>query len=84
MKLKLTRPMVFFDLETTGVNITKDRIVEISVIKVMPDGSTETKTRRINPEMHIPEQATAVHHITDEDVKDEPCFRQVAKSLAKL
>lgn len=84
MKLKLTRPIVFFDLETTGVNITQDRIVEISLIKVMPDGSTESKTRRINPEIPIPAQATAVHHITDEDVKDEPTFRQIAKSLARL
>lgn len=84
MKLQLKRPIVFFDLETTGVNITKDRIVEISIIKVMP-GEEDTpvvKTRRINPEMHIPEEATAVHHITDADVANEPTFRQVARSLA--
>jgi DNA polymerase-3 subunit epsilon len=84
MKLQLTRPIIIFDLETTGINLTEDRIVEISLIKVMPNGDTETKTRRINPEMHIPEQATAIHHITDEDVKNEPTFKQVAKSLAKL
>lgn len=84
MKLQLKRPIVFFDLETTGINITKDRIVEISIIKVSPgqEDSPVVKTRRINPEMHIPEEATAVHHITDEDVANEPTFRQVARSLA--
>lgn len=82
MSLKLTRPIIFFDLETTGVNITQDRIVEISIIKVMPNGEEIEKTRRINPEMPIPAEATAVHGITDEDVKDCPTFRQVAKDLA--
>lgn len=77
-------PLVFFDLETTGLDIANDRIVEISVLKLMPDGTTDVKSRRINPEMHISEEATAVHHITDEDVKDAPTFRQVAKSLAKI
>ena len=84
MKLNLRRPMVFFDLETTGTNISTDRIVEISVIKVMPDGEQITRTRRINPEMPIPAEASAVHHITDEDVKDCPTFRQVAKSLREF
>lgn len=84
MELKLTRPIVFFDLETTGTNITHDRIVEISLIKVMPDGTEIERTRRINPEMPIPAEATAIHHITDEDVCGEPTFRQVAKSLAEL
>lgn len=84
MKLKLTRPLVFFDLETTGTNISSDRIVEISLVKLMPDGQVLEKTRRINPEMHIPEEATAIHHITDEDVAGEPTFRQVANSLAQL
>lgn len=84
MKLNLRRPLVFFDLETTGVNILKDRIVEISIVKLMPDGSEIVKTRRVNPEMHIPAEATAVHHITDEDVASEPTFRQIAKSLAQL
>ncbi|MCH5216627.1 MAG: 3'-5' exonuclease [Muribaculaceae bacterium] len=82
MNLNLRRPIIFFDLETTGVDITKDRIVEISIIKVHPDGKEEQKTRRVNPEMHIPEAATAVHHITDDDVKDCPTFKQIAKSLA--
>ena len=63
MKLNLKNPIVFFDLETTGVDPAKDRIVEISLAKVMPDGSQETKTRRLNPEMHIPEAASAIHHI---------------------
>lgn len=76
--------MVFFDLETTGLDVFKDRIVEISVLKLMPDGRTEVKTRRINPEMHISEEATAVHHITDDDVKDAPTFRQISKSLAGI
>ena len=82
MNLNLKRPIVFFDLETTGVDTTKDRIIEISMIKVMPNGEEIVKTRRINPLMHIPESATAVHGITDEDVKDCPTFRQIAKSLA--
>ena len=84
MQLNLTRPIIFFDLETTGVDISKDRIVEISMVKVMPDGQEILKTRRINPEMHIPEAATAIHGITDEDVKDEPTFRQIAKSLEQF
>lgn len=82
MQLNLKNPLVFFDLETTGINITKDRVVEISYLKIKPDGSEDCKTRRINPQMHIPEQATAVHGITDEDVKDCPTFREIAKSLA--
>jgi DNA polymerase-3 subunit epsilon len=81
MNLNLKRPIIFFDLETTGVDTSKDRIVEISLVKVMPNGEEIVKTRRINPEMHIPEEATAVHHITDEDVKECPTFRQIAKSL---
>ena len=81
MKLNLKRPIIFFDLETTGVDTSKDRIVEISMIKVMPDGEEIIKTRRINPEVPIPPEATEVHHITDEDVKDCPTFRQIAKSL---
>lgn len=84
MQLNLIRPIIFFDLETTGTSVTADRIVEISLIKVFPDGHTEEKTRRINPERHIPEESTAIHHITDEDVKDAPTFRQIAKSLHEL
>lgn len=78
----MKNPIVFFDLETTGVNVTHDRIVEISFLKVYPNGKEEIKSRRINPEMPIPPQATAIHGITDEDVKDCPTFKQIAKSLA--
>ena len=84
MKLNLKRPIVFFDLETTGVDTAKDRIVEVSMIKIMPDGEEIVRTRRINPQIHIPEQATAIHGITDEDVKDCPTFAQVAKSMAQF
>lgn len=82
MKLNLKNSVVFFDLETTGVNITTDRIVEISYLKVYPNGNEVSRTMRINPEMHIPEQASAVHGIYDEDVKDCPTFKQVAKEVA--
>lgn len=81
MELNLKRPIVFFDLETTGVDTAKDRIVEISIVKVMPNGEKIIRTRRINPQMPIPAEATAIHHITDDDVKDEPTFAQIAKSL---
>ena len=82
MQLNLKKPIVFFDLETTGVDITNDRIVEISFIKVLPSGEEIEKTRRINPGIPIPADATAVHHITDDDVKDAPMFKQIARSLA--
>ena len=84
MNLKLKRPIIFFDLETTGVDTARDRIVEISMVKVGVDGQKQVKTRRINPEMPIPAEATAVHGITDEDVKGEPTFKQIAKSLAQF
>lgn len=84
MELNLKNPIVFFDLETTGVNVSRDRIVEISLLKVYPNGMEEVKTRRINPEMPIPAEATAVHNISDEDVKDCPTFKQIAKSLAEV
>lgn len=84
MNLRLKRPIIFFDLETTGVDVANDRIVEISMVKVFPNGDRDARTRRVNPEMHIPEGATAVHGITDEDVKTAPTFRQIAKSLAQF
>lgn len=84
MKLNLERPIIFFDLETTGTNITHDRIVEISLLKIFPDGHQEQKSRRLNPTIPIPAAATAVHHITDEDVKDCPTFAQIAKSLHEI
>ena len=75
------RPVIFFDLETTGVNLQTDRIVEISVLKIFPDGSREVRSRRLNPEMHIPEESSAVHGIYDADVANEPTFRRVSKNL---
>ncbi len=84
MELNLKKPIVFFDLETTGVDVANDRIVEISLHKVMPDGKEETKTMRINPEMPIPPQSTEIHGISDDDVKDEPTFNIVAKDVAKF
>ena len=82
MKLNLKNPVVFFDLETTGVNIANDRIVEISYLKVYPNGNEMSRTMRINPEMPIPAQASEVHGIYDEDVKDCPTFKQVGKEIA--
>lgn len=79
--IKLTRPLVVLDLETTGLNITEDRIIEIGIVKVYPDESLEKENYRINPEMPIPEAATKVHGITDADVKDEPTFAALAEYL---
>ena len=83
MTLDLKNPLVFFDLETTGTNINCDRIVEICYLKVYPGGREEAKTMRINPEMHIPEESTAIHGIHDEDVASCPTFKDVAKEIAK-
>jgi DNA polymerase-3 subunit epsilon len=83
MQLNLKKPIIFFDLETTGTSVLNDRIVEISMIKVMPNGEERSRTIRVNPERHIPEEATAVHHITDADVADKPTFKQIAKDLAQ-
>lgn len=82
MKLNLKNPIIFFDLETTGTNINSDRIVEICYLKIHPNGNEESKTMRINPEMHIPETASAVHGIYDKDVADCPRFKDVAASIA--
>ena len=84
MELNLTNPVVFFDLETTGTDINKDRIVEICYLKVWPNGNQEEKHMRINPEMHIPEEASKVHGIFDEDVKNCPKFKEEAKNIAKV
>ncbi len=84
MELNLKKPIVFFDLETTGIDIVNDRIVEISYLKVFPDGKEEQETQRINPEMHIPENASAIHGILDEDVKDMPPFKEYAKTFSKI
>jgi len=79
--LILDRPLVVFDLETTGTDPATDRIVEISVLRIDPDGTREARTRRVNPGIPIPRQASAIHNIRDEDVKDSPTFRQIAKGL---
>ncbi|MBR0254872.1 MAG: 3'-5' exonuclease [Bacteroidales bacterium] len=89
MQLALKNPLLFFDIESTGLNVASDRIVEISIVKVSPGGpgqpnDVEVKTRRINPTIPITPGAQAVHGISDEDVKDCPTFKQVAKSLAQL
>ena len=84
MELNLKKPIILFDLETTGINISHDRIIELSYIKVYPNGTEEEKSMRINPEMSIPAESTAIHHITDEDVADKPTFKQIAKELAKV
>jgi DNA polymerase-3 subunit epsilon len=83
MDLKLVRPLLFFDIESTGLNVATDRIVEISMVKLMPDGTRQVKTRRVNPTIPISKEAQAVHGISDDDVKDEPTFEQLAKSMLK-
>ena len=82
MELNLKRPIAFFDLETTGINVATDRIVELSVVKVLPGGEEHWFTRRVNPELPINPSATAVHGISDDDVKDEPAFKDIARELA--
>lgn len=82
MNLRLTKPICFFDLETTGTAIGVDRIVEIAILKLMPDGTRQIKTRRFNPEMPIPETASKIHGITNEDVKDAPTFKQAGHEIA--
>ncbi len=84
MKLKLTKPICFFDLETTGTVIGVDRIVEISILKLNPDGTRQIKTKRINPEIPIPEAAAKIHNITNEDVKDAPVFAKVAHEILQF
>jgi len=84
MQLNLKKPIVFFDLETTGINVATDRIVEISILKVHPDGKEESRTHRVNPGMPIPKSASAVHGIFDDDVKDCPPFKVIARDVAKF
>jgi DNA polymerase-3 subunit epsilon len=84
MQLNLHRPICFFDLETTGTNISKDRIVEISIHKVLPSGDEKTYTYRVNPTVPIPPQTTAVHGISDEMVKDEPTFKELAHEIYEI
>lgn len=84
MKLKLTKPLVFFDCETTGLNIASDRIVEICLLKVFPDGNEEVFTQRLNPTIPISAEATAIHGISNEDVKDEPVFSEIADHIISM
>ena len=81
MELKLTRPICFFDLETTGIDVAKDRIVEIAIFKVFPNGNKESKTWLVNPTIPIPPQTTAVHGITNEKVANEPTFKELAGQI---
>jgi len=81
MQLQLKKPICFFDLETTGTNVAKDRIVEISILKVHPNGTKESKTWLVNPEMEIPAEVIAVHGITNEKVANEPSFKQLSKEI---
>lgn len=82
LSLNLARPLAFFDLETTGVNVASDRIVEISILKILPAGTKEIKTKRINPTIPIPKKSSEIHGIYDKDVANEPTFKSIAKSLA--
>ncbi|MBK0369905.1 3'-5' exonuclease [Flavobacterium agrisoli] len=84
MELKLNKPICFFDLETTGIDIGKDRIVEISILKVFPNGNKESKTWLVNPTIPIPPQTTAVHGITNEKVANEPTFAELASQVYQM
>ena len=84
MQLNLNRPIAFIDLETTGINVASDRIVEISTLKILPDGSKEIKTKRLNPTIPIPREASAIHGIYDADIKEAPTFRAISKNLAQF
>ena len=84
MQLNLTKPICFFDLETTGINISKDRIVEIAILKVFPDGKEESKTWLVNPEMTIPQEVIEIHGITNEAVADKPTFKALAKDVYNM
>ncbi|MEX2596222.1 MAG: 3'-5' exonuclease [Salibacteraceae bacterium] len=83
-RLKLTRPLAFIDLETTGVSVGSDRIVEIAIIKLNSDGSKTNRTHRVNPEMPISEESTSIHGISNEDVANEPTFKELAPGLFKF
>ncbi|MGG5485423.1 exonuclease domain-containing protein [Gaetbulibacter sp. PBL-D1] len=84
MQLNLTKPICFFDLETTGINISSDRIVEISILKVYPDGKEETYTKRVNPTIPIPPEVTKVHGVSDADVANAPTFKEISKEVHNL
>lgn len=84
MALQLRKPIVFIDLETTGINLATDRIVEIAIIKIMPDKTRTSKTKLINPQVPIPKTASDIHGITDDNVKDAPTFKEVANELKQF
>ncbi|NAS11877.1 3'-5' exonuclease [Poritiphilus flavus] len=84
MELKLSKPICFFDLETTGTNVAKDRIVEISIFKIYPNGNKESKTWLVNPEMTIPDVAVAVHGISNEKVSGEPTFKELSRQIYNM
>jgi len=84
MRLQLQRPIAFIDLETTGINISTDKIIEIAIVKISPEGNKITKRKLINPQMPIPGSSTAVHGITNEMVKDAPTFKQVANEIKQF
>lgn len=84
MKLNLRNPVCFFDLETTGTNITQDRIIEIAVLRIHTNGEQILRSHRLNPTIPIPPEAAAIHGITDQDVKDLPTFKEVAREYARL
>jgi DNA polymerase-3 subunit epsilon len=84
MELNLKRPLAFFDIESTGLNVSKDRIIELCIIKANPNGTTETKTWLLNPGYPISEEAQKIHGISAEDVKDKPTFKQVAKDIHRF
>ena len=84
MELKLEKPICFFDLETTGLKVAEDRIVEISILKIYPNGNKESKTWLVNPEMPIPEETTEIHGITDEKVANEPTFKELSTEIHKM
>ena len=81
MNLKISKPICFFDLETTGVNVSRDRIVEISILKVFPNGNKESKTWLVNPEIPIPSEVSKIHGITNDMVKEEPSFKVIAHDI---
>jgi DNA polymerase-3 subunit epsilon len=84
MNLNLSKPICFFDLETTGTNVAKDRVVEISILKIYPNGNKEHRTWLVNPEMNIPDEVVAIHGISNERVANEPTFKELAKEIYTL
>ena len=84
MELNLKRPLAFFDLETTGLHVAKDRIIEINILKIHPNGESESKTWLINPDYPIDPEASAVHGYTNADLTDKPTFKQVGKDISKF